>query len=102
MQEIRDLGIGIRSIRWHRTLVLSLMLAVTPAAAQNRPNPTNPNRSNPTNPNPTNPTNRTTPTNPPTPTNPRTEVAVPPIECWWKTDRNAVRVGEHFALTLTC
>jgi hypothetical protein len=29
-------------------------------------------------------------------------VAVPPIECWWKTDRSAVRVGEHFQLTLTC
>jgi hypothetical protein len=29
-------------------------------------------------------------------------VAIPPIECWWKTDRSAVRVGEHFLLTLTC
>src|SRR3954470_20964118 len=30
------------------------------------------------------------------------EVAVSPIECWWKTDRSAVRVGERFSLTLTC
>jgi hypothetical protein len=29
-------------------------------------------------------------------------VAAPPIECWWKTDRSAVRVGETFSLTLTC
>ena len=27
---------------------------------------------------------------------------MPPIECWWKTDRSAVRVGETFLLTLTC
>jgi len=31
-----------------------------------------------------------------------TDVTVAPIECWWKTDRNAVRIGEHFQLTLTC
>ena len=37
---------------------------------------------------PTNPSNQTNPSN--------------PIECWWKTDRSAVRVGEHFMLTLTC
>jgi hypothetical protein len=30
------------------------------------------------------------------------EVAVSPIECWWKTDRSAVRIGEPFQLTLTC
>jgi len=30
------------------------------------------------------------------------EVSVPPIECWWKTDRSAVSVGERFQLTLTC
>ena len=29
-------------------------------------------------------------------------VVVPPIECWWKTDRSAVRVGENFTLTMTC
>src|SRR5687768_16875113 len=33
---------------------------------------------------------------------PPMEIAVAPIECWWKTDRNAVRVGEQFTLTLTC
>lgn len=33
---------------------------------------------------------------------PPTEIPVAPIECWWKTDRSAVRVGEHFTLTLTC
>jgi len=31
-----------------------------------------------------------------------TDVAVNPIECWWKTDRSAIRVGERFQLTLTC
>src|SRR5947207_5375402 len=30
------------------------------------------------------------------------DVAVAPIECWWKTDRSAIRVGEQFELTLTC
>jgi hypothetical protein len=30
------------------------------------------------------------------------EMSVAPIECWWKTDRSAVRVGERFSLTLTC
>ena len=25
-----------------------------------------------------------------------------PMSCWWKTDKNAVRVGEPFGLTLTC
>ncbi len=25
-----------------------------------------------------------------------------PIKCWWKTDKNAVEVGEQFTLTLTC
>ena len=29
-------------------------------------------------------------------------MAVAPIECWWKTDRSAIRVGEQFELTLTC
>jgi hypothetical protein len=27
---------------------------------------------------------------------------VAPIECWWKTDRSAVSVGENFTLTMTC
>jgi hypothetical protein len=29
-------------------------------------------------------------------------VAEEPIKCWWKTDRTAVRVGERFAVVLTC
>lgn len=33
---------------------------------------------------------------------PPADVAVAPIECWWKTDRGAVRVGERFSMTLTC
>jgi hypothetical protein len=49
-------------------------------------------------------TNQTNPTNPTNSTNPASssDVSVPPIECWWKTDRSAVSVGEHFQLTLTC
>ena len=30
------------------------------------------------------------------------EIASDPIMCWWKTDKNAVQLGEHFTLTLTC
>ena len=30
------------------------------------------------------------------------EIAVDPITCWWKTGTNAVHLGEHFTLTLTC
>lgn len=30
------------------------------------------------------------------------EAATDPIRCWWKTDRNAVRIGERFTLSLTC
>ena len=30
------------------------------------------------------------------------EVASDPIRCWWKADRTAIRVGEPFALVLTC
>jgi hypothetical protein len=37
-----------------------------------------------------------------TPAKPPTDVAVTPIECWWKADRSAIRVGERFNLTLTC
>jgi hypothetical protein len=29
-------------------------------------------------------------------------VETAPIRCWWKTDRTSIRVGERFALTLTC
>jgi hypothetical protein len=70
------------------TLMLMLTAPATQAARASQPNRANP----------TNPTTTTTPTNP---TNP-TEIVSPPIECWWKTDRNAVRVGENFQLTLTC
>jgi hypothetical protein len=30
------------------------------------------------------------------------QIAVDPITCWWKTDTNAVQLGERFTLTLTC
>ena len=52
---------------------------------------------------PTRPARPTIPTSP-TPANAEQngEVVIPPIECWWKTDRSAVRVGENFTLTLTC
>ena len=30
------------------------------------------------------------------------QVASDPIKCWWRTDKSAVEVGEHFTLTLTC
>lgn len=83
---IRDLGLGIRAVTR-----VALALAVLVSVALDAQAPANPtNRANPTN--FPNPTNRPNPT----------EVSVPPIECWWKTDRSAVRVGEHFALTLTC
>src|SRR6187401_967564 len=36
------------------------------------------------------------------PAAPASDASVPPIECWWKTDRSAVRIGENFTLTLTC
>ncbi len=81
---IRDWGLGIGSAL--------LLLAATPVFAQRNPT----SRTNPTN--PTNPTNQTNSANP----RELVEVPVPPIECWWKTDRSAVRVGEHFMLTLTC
>jgi len=89
----RDRGLGIRDWGLGISAVALLLVAAATAAAQ----ATNPsNRTNPTNQaNPTNPTNR--------PSSPAlVEVPVAPIECWWKTDRSAVRVGEHFSLTLTC
>jgi hypothetical protein len=86
---IRDLGLGIglglriRSVVrvtlwWHRALALSLALIASPAAAQ--------------------PARAQTPARPV----PTIEVPISPIECGWKTDRSAVRVGEQFNLTLTC
>lgn len=89
---IRDWGLGIRTATGI-TLMLG-MLAPVPLFSQAVTDPTL--RPRPTN--PTNPTNRTSPTNPASPA----EVALPPIECWWKTDRSAVRVGENFTLTMTC
>jgi hypothetical protein len=41
------------------------------------------------------------PARPPQPHAPG-DVEVEPIACWWKTDRNAVSIGERFSLTLTC
>jgi len=75
-------------------MMIVALAVLAPALLAGQTNPTNPvNRANPPN-----------PTNSPSSLNPTQvgEVAVPPIECWWKTDRSAVRVGEHFALTLTC
>jgi hypothetical protein len=95
---IRDWGVGIRAATGI-TLMLG-MLAPASLSSQNAQDPTL--RPRPTN--PTNSTNRTNPANPTNPTNATnpTEIAVPPIECWWKTDRSAVRVGENFTLTMTC
>lgn len=36
------------------------------------------------------------------PVGPAEQVEVDPIKCWWKTDTNAVRVGEPLTLALTC
>lgn len=33
---------------------------------------------------------------------PANQVETDPIKCWWKTNKNAVRVGEPFTLALTC
>ena len=30
------------------------------------------------------------------------EIETEPIQCWWRTDHAAVRIGEHLRLTLTC
>jgi hypothetical protein len=83
---IREWGLRIRAA----TTVTLLLTVLVPASlfAQNMSDPTRPTT-------PTNPTSPTRPTNP-------NEVVSAPIECWWKTDRSAVRVGEHFTLTLTC
>jgi hypothetical protein len=87
---------GIRDLEgawWHRALVLTLVMA-TPVFAQNMSDPARPTRAA----RPAIPTTATKPT-PPVRAG---EAAVAPIECWWKTDRSAVRVGEKFLLTLTC
>ena len=92
---IRGWGLGIR--RATGVTLAFTLLASTPLFAQNPADPTlRPRPTNPTKPtNPTNPTNLTNATS-------ASEAIVAPIECWWKTDRSAVRVGEHFTLTLTC
>jgi hypothetical protein len=83
---IRDWGLGICAAT-AITLAPALLVAQNPADPTMRPRPV-----------PAPPTRPTTPT-PPTGTN---AAVVAPIECWWKTDRSAVRVGEQFTLTLTC
>lgn len=79
-----------------RTLTIALVIAtLAPIAllAQNPADPTlRPRPAAPTSPAPAQPATSTDPG----------QVIAPPIECWWKTDRSAVRVGETFALTLTC
>lgn len=30
------------------------------------------------------------------------EIETAPIRCWWRTDRAEIRIGERFAITLTC
>lgn len=79
----RRRGLGIRGA----TAVALLLAVMTPVSLFGQ--------------NPADPTLRPRPTNSTTPVNP-SDVSVPPIECWWKTDRSAVRVGENFTLTLTC
>ncbi len=96
---IRDWGLGIRTITGV-TLVLAV-LAPAPAHAQSMTAPA-PQRGAPK---PTPPTNSTPP--PSARILSKTVVTgadlpVSPIECWWKTDRSAVTVGENFQLTLTC
>lgn len=80
--------------RWHRAVALSLMLVLAPVpllAQRPAEDPT-------LRPRPTSRTSATSPANPAA----AGEANVAPIECWWKTDRSAVRVGETFTLTLTC
>lgn len=80
---IMDWGLGIRA-----ALGIALTItALAPASVSAQPaDPTLRPRSKPATPAPV----------------AANEAAVAPIECWWKTDRNAVRVGERFLLTLTC
>src|SRR5688572_19569702 len=93
---IRDQGLGIRAATGV-ALVLAVLAPDSLFAQRPVEDPTLRPR----------PTTRTSSANPTTPTNPASsapagEASVAPIECWWKTDRNAVRVGEHFTLTMTC
>jgi hypothetical protein len=86
---IRDLGLGIRT-----ATAIALLLGVLAPASLGAQNPADPTMR----PRPANPTNPKNPTNPANPA----EASFAPIECWWKTDRSAVRIGENFTLTLTC
>lgn len=88
---IGDWGLGMRAVT--RVTLVLVTLAPVSVFAQSMSDPTRPTR-----PTTSVPTTRTRPT---ISTNPA-EVVAPPIECWWKTDRSAVRVGETFALMLTC
>jgi hypothetical protein len=86
---IRYLGLGIRTATG---IALMLgMLAPASLSSQNVEDPT-------LRPRPTNPTRPTIPMQPAS----ASGASVAPIECWWKTDRSAVRVGENFTLTMTC
>jgi hypothetical protein len=90
---IGDWGLGIGRAR------VALVLALLAPAALLAQNPADPTmRPRPAPPVPTRPTR---PTGPAVPTG-AGEASVAPIECWWKTDRSAVRVGETFTMTLTC
>jgi hypothetical protein len=88
---IRDWGLGIRA-----ATVVTLMIAPASLFAQNMSDP-----SRPTNPAQTTNTRPTIPTRPVSASDASAPI-VDPIECWWKTDRSAVRVGETFTLTMTC
>ncbi len=89
---IRGSALGIGSTAGVALMVLSL----APGSLSAQPRQVTP---------PARPTDSARPAIAPTraaaPANPA-EVVAPPIECWWKTDRSAVRVGENFTLTLTC
>lgn len=82
----RGLGLGVVTL-------IAAMLAPPSLLAQNQADPTMRPRSAAV--------ERPAPVRATTVANPG-EVIAPPIECWWKTDRSAVRVGETFALMLTC
>jgi hypothetical protein len=41
-------------------------------------------------------------TAPPQPAARPGEIETAPIRCWWRTDRAEIRIGERFAVTLTC
>ena len=96
---MRSAGIGDGGLAIRAAAGIAVMLAMLAPISLSSQNATDPTlRPRPTNPVPTNPARPAIPTTPAQ----AGEVAIPPIECWWKTDRSAVRVGENFTLTLTC